>query len=235
MSLPCSGGAAPARRTPPNAPAGAPRIVRPAAAAALRFSIAELNADRGAHVLALGVEADPEPRAGELAEVARWVAEHGGVPYLAHPYWSGLRTDGFEACEEIVGIEVYNAGCELEVGRGDSSVHWDEALERKRLLYGIAVDDSHHPGFDSSLAWVWARCAERSQPAVLDALRSGTFYSSSGPAIHSLEVDETGAVVRCSPAASVTILAGRRRGARVNAGRLGYPYGGRILERDGSG
>ena len=43
------------------------------------------------------------------------------------------------------------------------------------------------------------------------------------------------ATVRCSPAQSVTLFAGRRRGARANAGRLGYPVGAEILERDGAG
>src|SRR5262249_16063520 len=33
----------------------------------------------------------------------------------------------------------------------------------------------------------------------------------------------------------VTLVAGRRRGARVNAGRLGYPHRGRIVERDPGG
>ena len=219
------------------------RTVEPSTERLLVIAGTELNAQAGgrehdAHVLALGVEADPETPENEfesLPEVVRWIGDHGGVAYLAHPYCSGLRTDQFEDCEGLVGIEVYNAGCQLEVGRGDASLHWDEALERGRPLYGIAADDSHHPGYDSSLAWVWARCAERSQEAVLAALREGCFYSSAGPAIHSLEVDETAVVVRCSPAASVTLLAGRRRGARVNAGRLGYPHEGRILERDDDG
>jgi hypothetical protein len=203
----------------------------------------ELNAQAGgrehdAHVLALGVEADPELPDDEfdpLPDVVRWIGEHGGIAYLAHPYWSGLRTDQFEGCDGLVGIEVYNAGCELELGRGGSGVHWDEALERGRLLYGIASDDSHHPGYDSSFAWVWARCAERSQAAVLEALRTGSFYSSSGPTIDSLEVDEEGVTVRCSPAASVTLYAGRSHGARVNAGRLGYPHFGRVLARNADG
>ena len=47
------------------------------------------------------------------------------------------------------GIEVFNAGCELEVGRGLSSVHWDELLEDGRLCPALVTDDSHHPGFDS--------------------------------------------------------------------------------------
>lgn len=198
----------------------------------------ELNAQAGgpkhdAHVLALGIEADPE-RPGDgfaaLAETVDWVHAHGGVAFLAHTYWSGLRTDQFEGCPGLVGLEVWNAGCELEVGRGDAALHWDEALERGRLLFGIAVDDSHHPGYDSALAWVWARCAERSREAVLSALREGRFYSSTGPRIDALSVDDGAVVVRCSPAASVTLLAGRRRGARANTGANGYLHRAEILE-----
>jgi hypothetical protein len=203
----------------------------------------ELNAQAGgpehdAHVLALGLDVDPELPTGEfasLSETVAWVHEQGAVPYLAHTYWSGLRTEQFEDCEGLVGIEVWNAGCELEIGRGDSSLHWDEALERGLLLYAIAADDSHHPGYDSALAWVWARCDERSQAAVLDALREGRFYSSTGPTIHDVELDDESILVRCSPAASVTLLAGRWRGARANAGRLGYPHKARILETNDEG
>ncbi|MGI8420979.1 MAG: PHP domain-containing protein [Gaiellaceae bacterium] len=219
------------------------RTAEPSTDQLLVIPSTELNAEAGgpehdAHVLALGLAVDPEIPTGSFAslpEVVRYIAENGGVPYLAHTYWSGLRTEQFEECEGLVGIEVYNAGCELEVGRGDSSIHWDEALERGHRLLAIAADDSHHPGFDSGFAWVWARCAERSQAAVLDALRTGSFYSSTGPEIHDLEVDEAGVTLGCSPVASATLYAGRRRGARVNAGRLGYPLGVRILERDSSG
>src|SRR5438445_5420255 len=99
---------------------------------------AELNATSGGspehdvHVLALGVEADPEPpdSFAPLQEVVDWIRAHGGLPYLAHTYWSGLRTEQWDACEGLLGIEVWNAGCELEIGRGDASTHWDEALER---------------------------------------------------------------------------------------------------------
>jgi hypothetical protein len=191
-----------------------------------------------AHVLALGVESEPaRPVDGyaPLAETVDWVLEQGGVPYLAHTYWSGLRTDDFEDCAGLCGLEVYNAGCELEIGRGGAGLHWDEVLERGRPLLGIAADDSHHPGYDSALAWVWVRAAGRTQEAVLDALRAGRFYSSTGPLIREVEVDEEGITVRCSPAASLTLLAGRKRGARVNAGRLGYPHHGRILEQNDDG
>ena len=105
----------------------------------------ELNAwcgaaENDAHVLALGVQADPvipENEFAQLQEVVDWILANGGVPYIAHTYWSGLRTDQWETCEGLLGLEVWNSGCELEVGRGDSSIHWDEALERGRLWYAL--------------------------------------------------------------------------------------------------
>jgi hypothetical protein len=204
---------------------------------------AELNAQAGgpehdAHVLALGIATDPVVPEGEFAplrDVVAWIVANGGLPYLAHTYWSGLRTEQWEDCEGLAGIEVWNAGCELEIGRGDSSLHWDEALERGRRLFALATDDSHHPGFDSGFAWTWVRAAERSQDAVLEALRTGAFYGSTGPEIHGLELDESHVTVRCSPAASVTLVSSRYRGARANAGRLGYPKDSQILERDSAG
>jgi hypothetical protein len=203
----------------------------------------ELNATCGgptedAHVLALGVEADPEPPPNgfePLQDVVDWITANGGLPYLAHTYWSGLRTEQWEACEGLLGIEVWNSGCELEVGRGDSSLHWDEALERGRPLQALATDDSHHPGYDSGFAWTMVRAVEKTQEAVLDALRAGRFYGSTGPTIESVDLDAGAVTVRCSPAASVTLYSSRCRGARANAGRLGYPNASEILERDPQG
>ena len=126
-------------------------------------------------------------------------------------------------------------GCELELGRGDASIHWDEALEHGRPFFALATDDSHHPGYDSGFAWTWVRARERSQEAVLDALRAGMFYGSTGPEIRDVEVSDGDVVVRCSPARSVTLYSGRSRGARANAGRLGYPHRAEVLERNDDG
>ena len=196
-----------------------------------------LAAGHDAHVLALGVEADPEPPDvfAPLPDVVAWIVENNGIPYLAHTYWSGLRTTDWEGCEGLLGIEVWNSGCELEIGRGEAAVHWDEALEAGHALFALATDDSHHPGYDSGFAWTMVRAAERSQEAVLEALRTGAFYGSTGPEIHHVEHDANAVVVRSSPAQSITLVSSRHRGARANAGRLGYPNGSTILERDSAG
>jgi hypothetical protein len=197
-----------------------------------------LPAGRDGHVLAFGIDAEPAELGAEYAGLARtadWVEERGGVAYLAHPYWSGLVPGGLELPPNVYGIEVFNAGCELEVGRGLSSVHWDELLDAGSRCWAIATDDSHHPGFDSDLGWTWVRAEERSPPAVLDALRRGRFYSSTGPAVHGVDRDDGAVEVRCSPCRSVTLLAGRTVGAAAHAGRLPYCHRARVLERADEG
>ena len=219
------------------------RTVEPSTPALLVIPGMELNATiagtgSDAHVLALGVESDPiDPMDAfpDLLETVEWISSHGGVPYLAHTYWSGLRSEEFEGCPGLIGIEVWNSGCEQEVGRGYAATHWDEALERGYPLYALATDDCHNPGFDSGFAWTWVRATERSQAAVLDALSQGSFYGSTGPELLAVAVDDHTVEVRCSPAASVTLYAGRVWGARVNAGRMGYRYRAEILDSDSSG
>ena len=191
-----------------------------------------LPGETDGHLLAYGIDEDPLEfvrTRPDLAAASAWVGEHGGVAYLAHPYWTGAPASGLSLGDGVAGLEVYNAGCELEVGRGLSTVHWDDLLERGGRYFGIATDDSHHADFDSGFAWVWARVAERSQAAVLDALATGSFYSSAGPLVHELHVEKGSVEVLCSPCQRVTLCTSPRRGSSVSAGRFGYRYAGEIL------
>jgi hypothetical protein len=191
-----------------------------------------LPGDLDGHVLGIGIERNPAELEGErrdLGETADWIVAAGGVAYLAHPYWTGAVPGGIELPPSVTGIEVFNAGCELEVGRGLASVHWDALLEDRALCPALVTDDSHHPGFDSDHAWTWIR-AQRTPESVLEALRLGWFYGSTGPVIHDVALRDIEVVVRCSPARSITLLCGRSSGTAVHAGRLGYRYGADVLE-----
>jgi hypothetical protein len=196
---------------------------------------------RDGHVLGLGIECEPAELAAlgaeyaDLGRTADWIEAHAGVAYLAHPYWTGVVPGTLELPANVAGIEVWNAGCELEVGRGLSAVHWDELAEAGRLCLGLATDDSHHPGFDSGHAWTWLRAEERSREAVLAALAAGTFYSSAGPALRDVARDGDVVEVACSPCRAITLVSGKTLGAAVNAGRMGYVHAGRILDTDDEG
>lgn len=199
---------------------------------------ARIVGDAGeAEILALGVPVLPDVRDSfpTLEECAAWIVSREGVPYLCHPYWSGLTADHYLSAPSLVGLEIYNAAGELSHGNGLSTVHWDEVLQRGARAYGIATDDCHYPGQDSRHGWTWARVEEASREGVLEGLRTGACYSSSGAELHGVDVSHRGVEVRCSPAQAVCVRSGPWDGCRVNADPMALDWRGAVLARDATG
>lgn len=135
------------------------------------------------------------------------IESHGGYPIVAHPYWSGLTTQDMLALEGCPAMEVFNSGCEVEVGRGISGVHWDDMLSCGQRITAVASDDAHHPtrgGFLSG--WTMVKAPELTREAIMRSLREGLCYSSMGPVLHDLEVADGKVRVRCSPVRTVALL-----------------------------
>jgi hypothetical protein len=208
--------------------------------------------DNDIEILAIGIEDIPEDPGGNrdgwgpvdayeyktfpsLRSAAASIGAQGGVPFIAHPYWSGMTLETILEAEGVVCLDVWNASSERENARGDSSYVWDLALERGTTLWGFATDDCHYPGFDIGDAWTMVRAAERSQEAVLEALRRGHTYASNGPRILEVARDGDAVEVRCSPARAVTLMSWREHGWSVRADHRGLQDRSRILERDDRG
>ena len=79
------------------------------------------------------------------------------MPFLAHPYWSGLSAHHVLDAPSLAGIELYNGGSELANGNGLSDELWDLVSHAGRACTGVATDDCHYPGHDSLLAWTMVR------------------------------------------------------------------------------
>jgi hypothetical protein len=191
-----------------------------------------------AEALALGVEVLPEPREPfpGIAEMASWISDHGGVPVLCHPYWSGLEPAEIAAAAgSVAGIEIWNGASEIEQGNGLSTVHWDAVLQAGATLFGVATDDCHSPGQDSGLGWTWVCAAARSREAVLDALRDGACYGSNGPRLLGIEVLDDAVEVRCSEAATVRLRSGPWDGCSAHAAPNRMEWRGGVTERGDGG
>jgi hypothetical protein len=170
----------------------------------------------------------------DLTAGAEWANGQGAVVYAAHPYWNGLAVEDLLEAEGIAGLEVFNASAEVETGRGDSSTWWDRLLRQRGRVFGIATDDQHYPLFELGAAWTMVRARERSEEAVLEALRNGWAYFSHGPQIHDISVVDTAVEVSCSPARSVILHMEEEQGVSVTVGANGRRMG-RVLDTDSSG
>ena len=219
---------------------------------------AELAADpygealADSEILAIGISDIPEDPGGDrakwgpidaytyktfpdLSAAARCIADQGGVSFIAHPYWSGMPLETLMAVEGAHGIELFNSSAQRENARGDSSYVWDLCLDRGKRFWAFGTDDCHYPGFDIGDAWTMVRAAERTEAAVLEALRQGHTYASAGPQIRDITVDGTELEVRCSPARAVVMASRYETGWAVLAGARNRMEEARVLERDDRG
>lgn len=159
------------------------------------------------HVVALGLRKPVEAGAdNSIQEIIDASLAAGEVCWVAHPGWSSLTSRDLQDLQGHLGIEVYNTTCHHGIGRGESSVQWDELLARGQHLLGLAVDDAHWHYPDAIGGWVMVRAEACTQPEILQALREGSFYATNGPLIHDLRVTDGKLHIQCSPATEVRLI-----------------------------
>ena len=123
---------------------------------------------------------------------------------------------------------MYNAGCELEIGRGVSTVHWDELLDGGAPV--LRARDRRQPpsrvrlGPRLDVGPVRADGSRRARCAP-----HGLLLRQHRAAHHRLVQEEGRSRCTAIPCRVVTGRLRRLERGAVNAGRLGYRYGGEIL------
>ena len=115
-------------------------------------------------------------------------------------------------------------GCD----RGSGLHVAEHLLNSGRRVTLCATDDAHFNEPDHFGGWVMVR-AERNAPEdLLAALKSGAFYSSTGPEIHDVRWHDEGVEIACS-AAVTAVLQGQGTRTSVVHGhsqtRFSLPYG----------
>jgi hypothetical protein len=170
----------------------------------------------------LGLDTPPGLQVAEpmtIDEIKEALADAGALMVLAHPYWSGNTVQRMlPVLGGMLALEVFNTTT-LGIGKGTARVQWDDALDWGARVHAIAVDDCHGAEHDAFQGWVMVRAASLERQAVVDALRQGAFYSTTGPRIEEVTVTDGRIRVRCSPATSITFIAQRYHGGRIVADR----------------
>lgn len=159
----------------------------------------------------------PHREGASAQDLVNMIHDDGGEALIAHPYWSGLMASDLVDLKGCLAVEVYNTGCDLEILRGYSTVHWDDLLTLGGRFGAVAADDGHRHRIDHGLAWTMIRAEELSVEAVMEALRRGRYYASTGPEIHDLTVSDGRLRVTTSPVASIALVSAPTQGGRVLA------------------
>lgn len=167
------------------------------------------------HILAVGLPTDfapshsPEkfPVEGQEtgAEIAERARAAGAFVAIAHPEWSGLSLDDARSIEAAHAVEIYNHGCAVECDRAHGFWHLDRLLEEGRHLTICATDDAHFEAPDHFGGWTMVKAEENTPEALLDALKEGRTYASTGPDIHDVEWSAHTATVSCSAVATIIV------------------------------
>lgn len=157
------------------------------------------------HVVAIGIDRPPADGMSLQAAV-RMLADSGAFVSVAHPYWTGLTCADLMALEGYHAVEVFNTVCDVMIARGHSMVHWDDLLARGRAISAVAVDDAHHGYDDMHQGWVMVKAPALTCDAIVEALRTGAYYASTGPGIESVRAGEGSVEVVCSPVRRISLV-----------------------------
>ena len=166
------------------------------------------------HFLAVGLPLDFEPpsETETAPDMAARALNAGAFLAYAHPEWNSLTLeDALSMPEGMHAVEVFNTAS-FTKGRGEGSALLDQLLNSGRRPCAIAVDDVHRYHRDALGGWVMVKAVENTPEALLQSLKRGLFYASTGADLINVERHGDFLHVECSPVDSVWLLG---HGAKV--------------------
>lgn len=165
------------------------------------------------HVVIVGAEDyPPKETRDRVQSLIDWARDNGYFLSIAHPYWSMLSMNDLLKLKGYYAIEVFNALAEAEISRGYSEPYWDFLLHSGRRINAVAVDDAHHYTIDALRGWIMVNVDSLDSESILDALKRGRYYSSSGPLVKKLEYGNNELAVETTPIRSVKIYSKGMKG-----------------------
>lgn len=144
-----------------------------------------------------------------MKKIIKLVHKKKGTVILAHPYVNTLTMKDILSIPHLLGIEICNTATlfsHLANGKGLAEFYWDELLTRGRNILGFAVDDAHDHYAGSRNGHIVVKAEELTEKAILNSVQKGFFYSSFGPEIKDMEIEEKSISVYSSPAVSINFM-----------------------------
>ena len=140
-------------------------------------------------------------------QIAKRAFDAGAFVAIAHPEWSMMSETDAASITSAHAVEVYNHGSEVECDRGRGLHTADILLSKGRNLSFIATDDAHFRTGNSDAfgGWVMVKAEDNTTESILEALKVGANYSSTGPDFYDLTVEDHQICIKSSPVSAIII------------------------------
>ena len=162
----------------------------------------------------------PPQQYGDLEALNGFIARMNADGFLCcynHPYWSLQNYNDYAGLKGAFAMEIYNHGCELDGLYGYAPQAYDEMLRAGQKLFCVATDDNHDtyapgdPRCDSFGGFTMFKLEKLTYASVIEALKKGDFYASTGPELQELYIRDGALCVRCSPVEKIYVVTSGRR------------------------
>lgn len=143
--------------------------------------------------------------------------ELGFLTCYNHPWWSLQTYDDYKDLKGLFAMEIYNHNCEMGGLYGYAPQVYDEILRTGQRIFCVATDDNHNrfpvDGLlcDSFGGWTNIKAKDFTYDSIIEALKLGNFYASSGPELHELSVKDDTVHIKCSPVQKIYMVTETRR------------------------
>lgn len=137
-------------------------------------------------IVVLNLDSPIEIKAS-LQGIIEQIKDKQGLAILAHPSYllkpyprrKLLKLRGY------FGMEIYNPN---KIPWPESTRRWDFILSRRygERIWGFTSDDMHDLKRDAGRAWIMVKTENKTANSILEALRRGSFYASTGPGIEKI-------------------------------------------------
>ena len=142
--------------------------------------------------------------------------DHGFFVCYNHPRWSLENYGDYKDYDGLWAVEIYNNAC-MVGGLYDYDINvLDDMLRDGKRVFASCGDDNHNTKEETRTlhsfgAFVMVNADKLSYSSIIEALLAGKFYSSQGPVIEHLYVEDGKVCIKCSDAKRISYSTKGRR------------------------
>ena len=171
-------------------------------------------------------EIEPRPDYNDKDAINAFIKalnEKGFLVQYNHPNWSLQTAEDIRDIKGLWGTEIFNFSATIDGIDGNQGFMYDILLRDGNRIFCTATDDNHnaypfdHEQNDSFGGYIVIRADRLDYPTIINALENGDFYSSSGPEIKELYIEDNKVKISCSPARHIRFTTDGRTAKSVNA------------------